>query len=111
MEPHVRRVCHLDVHPVLAERPQPQLPRQQHGRAALQGEQEGVREEGQGLCGAELVRRLTTKDPLVSQRERQYCFDEGSMSEGRKNGRRRNVNFTHSQRIIAMKPGTMKYFF
>ncbi len=40
----------------LARRPQSQLPCQLHRSPAVQGEQEGVREESQSLCGAQLDR-------------------------------------------------------
>ena len=63
MESDVRRFRHPDVDPVVVERPQPQLSGQLDGRPALQGEQEGVRETGQGLRRAELVRRLNRRRP------------------------------------------------
>ena len=43
---------------ISAEWPQPQLPGQLHGGPTLQGEQERVREESEGLCWAVMVRRL-----------------------------------------------------
>lgn len=47
-------VCLCGVVAVATGRAEPQQPGQQSGRTALPGEQEGVREEGYGHCGAEL---------------------------------------------------------
>lgn len=58
LEPHVRRVVHTHLHPVATGRAEPQQPGQQSGGTALPGEQEGVREEGDGHRGAELGGRL-----------------------------------------------------
>ena len=71
VEPHLRRLRHPHQYPVTgrehfilleiiwcifsaAEWPEPQLPRQLDGRAAVQGEPAWVREEGEGVRGAVL---------------------------------------------------------
>ena len=68
MESDVRRVCHFDVDPIVAERPQPELPCQLDGGATLQRKSARVRETRQGLRRAKLVRRLSIRnnysDPL-----------------------------------------------
>lgn len=51
--------------PVIAGRAKPQQPCEQSGRAALSGKQEGVREEGDGHCGAELGGRLSFPRSLL----------------------------------------------
>lgn len=56
VESHVRRVGHPDLHTVTAQRSQPQLARQLHGRPAVQREPPRVREAGQGVRRAELHR-------------------------------------------------------